>query len=125
MNDLAGKISASELEVMQVLWEAGDALPLADIRRTLQSRLDWSDPTVKTLVRRLCEKGAVKQETREVYYYLPCLSRDEYNAWAAGDMVNRLFRGSAQELVAALVKNNGLSSADIDELRAMFKVEGD
>jgi predicted transcriptional regulator len=40
-------------------------------------------------------------------------------------MVNRLFKGNAQELVAALVKGNGLSSADIDELRAMFKVEGD
>ena len=62
MKNLAEKISASELEVMQVLWEAGDALPLTDIRRTLQSRFDWSDPTVKTLVRRLCEKGAVKQE---------------------------------------------------------------
>ena len=70
MKNLAEKISASELEVMQVLWEAGDALPLTDIRRTLQSRFDWSDPTVKTLVRRLCEKGAVKQEKREVFYYL-------------------------------------------------------
>ena len=125
MKNLAEKISASELEVMQVLWEAGDALPLTDIRRTLQSRFDWSDPTVKTLIRRLCEKGAIKQDKREVFYYLPCLSRDEYNSWAAGDMVNRLFRGNAQELVAALVKGNGLSSADIDELRAMFKVEGD
>ena len=51
MKNLAEKISASELEVMQVLWEAGDALPLADIRKTLQSRFDWSDPTVKTLIR--------------------------------------------------------------------------
>ena len=46
-------------------------------------------------------------------------------AFHSGDMVNRLFKGNAQELVAALVKGNGLSSADIDELRAMFKVEGD
>ena len=69
MKNLAEKISASELEVMQVLWEAGDALPLADIRKTLQSRFDWSDPTVKTLIRRLCEKGVLRQEKREVFYY--------------------------------------------------------
>ena len=125
MKNLAEKISASELEVMQGLWEAGDALPLADIRKTLQSRFDWSDPTVKTLIRRLCEKGVLRQEKRGVFYYLPCLSRDEYNAWAAGDMVNRLFKGNAQELVAALVKGKGLTSGDIDELRKMFKVEGD
>lgn len=125
MKNLAEKISASELEVMQVLWEAGDALPLTEIRKSLQSRFDWSDPTVKTLIRRLCEKGAIRQEKRSVYYYIPCLSRDEYNAWAAGDMVNRLFKGRAQELVAALVKGKELSRADIDELRAMFRVEGE
>lgn len=123
MKNLAEKISASELEVMKVLWEAGDALPLTEIRTTLQARFDWSDPTVKTLIRRLCEKGALEQEKKGVYYYRPLLSRDEYNAWAAGDMVDRLFKGSAQELVAALLKNKGLSRNDIDELRNMFRVE--
>ena len=123
MKNLAEKISASELEVMQVLWEAGDALPLTEIRKALQAKLEWSDPTVKTLIRRLCEKGALKQEKHGVFYYLPCLSRDEYNAWAAGEMVDRLFHGSAQALVAALVKGRELSDKDIDELRSMFRVE--
>ena len=125
MKNLAEKISASELEVMQVLWEAGDALPLTDVRKTLQARFDWSDPTVKTLIRRLCEKGVLSQEKRDVFYYKPCLGRDEYNAWAAGDMVNRLFKGSAQDLVAALVKGRELSRKDIDELRDMFRMEGE
>ena len=125
MKNLAEKISSSELEVMKALWDAGDALPLTEIRTTLQERFDWSDPTVKTLVRRLCDKGALKQEKRGVYYYSPCLTRQDYNAWAAGDMVNRLFKGNAHELVAALVKNNGLSREDIDEFRSMFKVEGE
>ena len=123
MKNLAGKISASELEVMKILWDAGDALPLTEIRTALQARFDWSDPTVKTLIRRLCEKGVLSQEKRGVYFYRPLLSRDEYNAWAAGDMVDRLFKGSAQDLVAALVKNKGLSRSDIDELRNMFRVE--
>lgn len=125
MKNLAEKISASEFEVMQVLWEAGDAQPLSEIRKTLQTRFDWSDPTVKTLIRRLCEKGAIRQEKRDVFYYSPCLSRDDYNAWAAGDMVNRLFKGSAQDLVAALVKGRELSRKDIDELRDMFRMEGE
>ncbi len=123
MKNLAEKISASELEVMQVLWEAGDALPLSEIRKSLQARLEWSDPTVKTLIRRLCEKGAINQEKRDVFYYAPCITRDEYNTWAAGDIVNRLFRGSAQDLVAALVKGQELKREDIDELRSMFRVE--
>ena len=123
MSNLAEKISGSELEVMKVLWEAEDALPLTDIRTTLQSRLEWSDPTVKTLLRRLCEKKAVAQEKRKVFYYSPRITEDDYNAWAAKDLVNRLFKGSARNLVATLVKSDGLTEEDIGQLRRMFKVE--
>ena len=124
MNELAEKISGSELELMKVLWEAGDALPLTDIRQTLQGRFAWSDPTVKTLLRRLCDKGVVAQEKRNVFYYSPLISQDDYSAWAAGDLVTRLFSGSARNLVAALVRSNGLTEEDVDELRAMFRAEG-
>ena len=130
MSNLAEKISSSELEVMKVLWEAEDALPLTDIRKTLQARFEWSDPTVKTLIRRLCDKEAVlqekraeKQEKRNIFYYSPRISQEEYNGWAAKDLVNRLFKGSAKNLVAALVKSDGLTEEDIGELRNMFKVE--
>ena len=123
MSDLAERISGSELEVMRVLWEAEDALPLTDIRTKLQSRFDWSDPTVKTLIRRLCDKEVVAQEKRKVFYYSPRISEEQYNSWAARDVVDRLFKGSARDLVAALVKSDGLSEADINELRGMFRVE--
>ena len=123
MSDLAERISGSELEVMRILWEAGDALPLADIRKKLQARFNWSDPTVKTLLRRLCEKEAVTQEKRNVFYYSPRIREDEYNAWAAKDVVDRLSKGSARDLVAALVRSDGLSEEEIEELRDMFKVE--
>ena len=123
MEKLAERISGSELEVMKVLWEAEDALPLTDIRRALQSRFEWSDPTVKTLLRRLCEKNVVAQEKRKVFYYTPRITEEEYNTWAAKDLVDRLFKGSARNLVATLVKYDGLTEDDIGELRNMFKVE--
>ncbi|MBR1456818.1 MAG: BlaI/MecI/CopY family transcriptional regulator [Oscillospiraceae bacterium] len=123
MENLSEKISESELEVMRVLWEAGDALPVTDIRQILRERKGWEATTVKTLIQRLCGKGAIAQEKRKVFYYSPLVSEREYNDWAANDLVRRLFRGSAKELVATLVKSDGLSAADIDELREMFKVE--
>ena len=123
MENLSEKISDSELEVMRVLWEAGDALPVTEIRQALQERKGWEATTVKTLIQRLLGKGAVSQEKRKVFYYSPLVSEQEYNDWAANDLVRRLFRGSAKELVVALVKSEGLSAQDIDELRALFKVE--
>ena len=122
-NELAGKISDSELEVMKLLWQAGDALPVTEIRETLQRTRGWEATTVKTLVSRLVSKGALRQERRNVFYYSPLITEREYNAWATDSLIRRLYNGSARELVAALVRADGLTQQDIEELRTMFKVE--
>ena len=123
MQGFAEKITDSELEVMHVLWEAADALPIADIRRTMNERRGWEATTTKTLVQRLCQKGAVAQEKRQVFYYRALVSEKEYNDWATGDLIRRLYRGSAKDLVAALVNSDELTTEDIAELRAMFREE--
>ena len=123
MQNLSEKISDSELEVMRVLWEAGNALPITDIRQILHDRKGWEATTVKTLVQRLVGKGVLEQEKRKVFYYRPLVSESEYSDWAVSGMVQRLFRGSTKALVATLVKSDGLSDADLAELRDFFKVE--
>ena len=122
-NELAGKISDSELEVRKLLWQAGDALPVTEIRETLQRTRGWEATTVKTLVSRLVSKGALRQERRNVFYYSPLITERDYNAWATDSLIRRLYNGSARELVAALVRSEGLTEQDIAELRTMFKVE--
>ena len=123
-NDLAGKISAAELEVMKILWRAGDALPVTDIREELQRLKGWEPATIKTLVSRLVSKGVIHQEKRQVYYYSPLISESEYNDWATHDLISRVYHGSVRDLVAALVRSDGLSKNDIEELRELFKLEG-
>ena len=123
MNTIAEKISDSELEVMKVLWEAGDALSITEIRTLLQERKGWEATTVKTLVSRLTSKGAIRQEKRKVFYYHPLISEEEYRNWAARDMVDRLFRGNAGNLIATLVRSSDLQEEDLAELRSMFHVE--
>ena len=121
--DLAPKISDSELEVMRVLWRAGNALPVTEIRESLQRSRGWEATTVKTLISRLVAKGVLRQEKRQVYYYSPLITEAEYNDWATHDLISRVYHGSARDLVAALVRSDGLSQADIDELRNLFKLE--
>jgi BlaI family penicillinase repressor len=123
VKDLAPKISDSELEVMRVLWRAGDALPVTEIRETLQKSRGWEATTVKTLISRLVTKGVLRQEKRGVFYYSPLISEAEYNDWATHDLISRVYHGSARDLVAALVRSDGLTQDDIDELRDLFKLE--
>ena len=121
--NLAPKISDSELEVMRVLWQAGNALPVTEIRETLQKSRGWEATTVKTLISRLVTKGVLRQEKRGVFYYSPLVSEAEYNDWATHDLISRVYHGSARDLVAALVRSDGLTQDDIDELRDLFKLE--
>ncbi len=60
-DSIAGKITGSELEVMKLLWRAEDALPITEIRETLQRQKGWEPATIKTLVSRLVGKGALRQ----------------------------------------------------------------
>ena len=121
--NLACKISGSELEVMKILWRAEDALPVTEIREKLQKTKGWEPATIKTLISRLVSKGVVRQEKRKVFFYSPAVSEKEYSTWATDDLIERIYNGSARQLVAALVHSDGLTQADLDELRQMFKVE--
>ncbi len=122
-DQLAGKITGSELEIMKLLWRAEEALPVTVIREQLQKARGWEPATIKTLISRLVAKGAVRQEKRKLYVYSPLITEKEYSAWATGDLITRLYHGSARELIAALVDSDGLTQDDLDELRQMFKVE--
>ena len=122
-DSLADKISDSELEVMKLLWQAEDALPVTEIREALQRSRGWEATTVKTLVSRLVSKGVIAQEKRNVFYYSPRITEQEYNAWATDNLIRRLYHGSAKDLVAALVHSEGLSRQDLEELQKLFHVE--
>lgn len=123
MDQIAEKISDSELEVMKLLWQSEEALSVTEIRENLHEKKGWEATTIKTLVSRLLGKGVIGQIKRTVFYYFPLISEKEYNRWATGRLIDRLYRGSAKDLVAALVDSKGLSESDIAELRELFKME--
>ena len=123
MEEIMEKITDSELEVLKVLWASDSELPLSKIRSSLQATMAWEAATIKTLLARLVSKSAVLQEKREVFYYSPLVTEEAYNAWATERLINRLYKGKASNLVAALLHTDGISKDDIDVLRRMFSGE--
>lgn len=121
MNRLAERIADAELEVMRVLWEAKAALPVSEIRRAICEKTGWDGSTAKTLLYRLQAKGVVAQTKRDVYYYTPLVTRGEYNEYTTQALIDKLYKGSAKNLVASLVSSKKLSDADIAELRRIFE----
>ena len=113
-------VSDAELEIMEVLWSAGRDLNAGEIRNILNENKNWERTTVLTLINRLVKKGVVRQEKREVFYYLPCISREEYVREETKSFVNKFFKGSSRNLAAALVNNESLTKEDVEEMRNYF-----
>ena len=124
MADLAEKVSDAELRVLEVLWQSDVPLPVTAIRTKLEAEQGWGASTVKTLLRRLCEKGVVAAEKQEVFYYRPLLSREAYRRRSTQSLLDRVFRGSARDLIASLVEADRLSADDLSELRKMLHEKG-
>lgn len=122
MDNRAEKIQDSELEIMRALWHAGKPVPLMDLRHELASSRGWEDSTIKTLLRRLQDKGAVRLMSRGIYAAV--VSEKEYRQWSIKSYISKVFDGSAKMLVASLVSAGELSEEDIHELSETFNAEG-
>lgn len=114
------QITPAELEIMKVLWRK-PGLGASEIADALENDRDWNIRTVKTLLSRLVEKGALQttQDGRR-FLYSPAVEKGTYQKKAAGQFVDRLFGGRAAPLIAQLADARGLSEDDIEELEALL-----
>ena len=115
------QVSESEAVVMDVLWERG-ALGADEVVAALEGRYAWAEPTIKTLLNRLLNKGAIEavREGRR-YRYSAVLKREDWLAHQSDGLLDRLFGGRVAPLVAHFGERNRLSSDDIAELRRLVE----
>lgn len=123
MNSISYKISDAELEVMGILWREKRAVSFTEIRTELSSKMDWEKSTIATLLRRLQKKGAVSVQEKEVHYYTPNISKEEYIKHREQNLINKLYQGSTKKFIAAFCQSGELTEADIDELKMYFHSE--
>lgn len=114
-----------ELEIMKVLWETGPAAT-----QTVQERLaperTLAYNTVQTMLNVLHRKGKVRRElSGRAYLYEPVVSRAQAARQALGDLVSRMFEGSAESLVLSLVETRQLTPEKLAELSALIENSGE
>ena len=113
-------ISDAEALVMDVLWQR-HPLPAEDVVSALTARTDWAEPTIKTLLNRLLNKGAIRAEREgRRYLYSPVLTREAWVAQQSEGMLERLFGGRVAPLVAHFGERGKLSATDIAELKRLI-----
>ncbi|MGM0657695.1 MAG: BlaI/MecI/CopY family transcriptional regulator, partial [Pseudomonadota bacterium] len=103
------------------LWDRHPATA-ADVFAALGSDNDWSEATVKTLLGRLRNKGAVAVEPDgKRFLYRPAIERDAWVLAESSRLVDRLFDGRLAPLVSHFSSHGKLSREDLDELRELIE----
>ena len=111
--ELPHRISNTELDIMQAVWANDGQMNYSQIWSVVGHN---AKQTTQTLITRLLNKGVLKQEKREVYYYSPLVSKDDYRKAKTKELIERAYSGCAKSLVAALLEQNLLTRDDIGQL---------
>jgi predicted transcriptional regulator len=121
MSNAPPSISEAESHVMEVLWRAPGPVVAEQIVAALAETQHWQAATVKTLLNRLLNKGAIAAEKDgRRFLYQAVLQRDDWLARESETMLQRLFGGRLAPLVAHFGSQQKLSPADVAELRKLI-----
>ena len=115
------QISDAESIVMEVLWQRSPR-SAEEVIAELSREQDWQEPTIKTLLNRLLNKGAVHAEKDgRRYSYSAVLKRADWVNGQSRSLLDRLFDGRVAPLVAHFSEQGKLSKKDIAELKRLIK----
>jgi predicted transcriptional regulator len=100
-----------ELEIMQILWSSGPGT-VSDVQPKLRAELAYT--TVQTMLNVLLRKGKVKRiREGRAYRYHPAVSRERATGGALQDILKRMFGGSSEALLMAMVDTHQITAEEL------------
>ena len=110
------KIFESEYRFCRILWEH-EPIKSKELVKLCQEQLGWKPTTTYTVIKRLSERGVVKNENTVVF---ALVSKEEVQAAQVDEMMEKTFDGSLPAFIAALSRNRKVSPEEIDQVQAMI-----
>ena len=117
----AEKITDAELEILKALWNQ-TPLSANQIIQEVAAHRDWNAKTVRTLIYRCEEKGALEADRsqREIRYR-PAISRQEYTRQTGKSLADKLFDGSVSRMMLNFIEQAELSDQELEELKDIIR----
>jgi predicted transcriptional regulator len=115
------RLGRLELQIMNVVWEHGKAT-VHDVKDAISKGRKPAYSTILTMMRKLEAKGYLKHEVRErTYVYRAAVCREAVEHGLVGDLVERLFGGSASLLVSSLVEQDRVSEKELQAIQKLIE----
>ncbi len=123
MKNTAPSISDAEWDVMKIVWDHGP-LTSGDVVRHLEAEKEWKPRTIKTLLARLVQKGAVEAtETEGKYLYAARVTREALAQREGRSFLARVFDGAVAPALVHFIQDAQLSPQQIAELKKILDRE--
>lgn len=120
MSAKALKPTESELEILQVLWDKGEAT-VREVHEELAKVKDIGYTTALKLLQIMYEKGLVsRDDSAKTHIYKPAVTREKTQKQLVGKMINTLFAGSPGQLVMQALGNHNASKEELDEIQRLL-----
>jgi predicted transcriptional regulator len=110
------KVFESEYRFCLILWER-EPIKSSELVGLCKERLGWKPTTTYTVIKRLSERGVIKNEKTIVS---SLVTKDEIQAAELNEMVKKTFEGSLPAFVAAFTKHQKISQEEIDAIQQMI-----
>ena len=110
------KIFESEYRFCLILWEH-EPIKSSELVGLCREQLGWKPTTTYTVIKRLSERGVLKNENTIVS---ALVTKDEVQAAEINEMVEKTFQGSLPAFIAAFTKHQKLSEKEIDAVQQMI-----
>lgn len=110
------KVFESEYRFCLILWEH-EPVKSSELVRLCKEQLGWRPTTTYTVIKRLSERGVLKNENTVVS---ALVTKDEVQATEISELVEKKFEGSLPAFVAAFTKYQKLNDEEIDEIQRMI-----
>lgn len=110
------KIFESEYRFCLILWE-NEPIRSTELAKLCKERLGWSKTTTYTVIKRLSERGVLKNENTIV---TSLISKEEAQLSELDELMVKKFEGSLPAFIAAFARRQALSEKDIEELQRII-----
>ncbi|MBQ1207262.1 MAG: BlaI/MecI/CopY family transcriptional regulator [Lachnospiraceae bacterium] len=110
------KVFESEYRFCLILWEH-EPIKSSELVRLCSEQLGWKPTTTYTVIKRLSERGVLKNENTVV---TALVTKDDVQAAEIDELVEKKFEGSLPAFIAAFTKHRRFSQRDIDEMQRMI-----
>ena len=113
-------LTGAQREIMEIVWSQGE-VTVSQVRAALAEHRELARNTVQTMIVRLEEKGWLKhREDGRTFIYSANRQRRVSLGAKVAQMVDRLFAGSPEEMVTALLEYRGLTADEAERIRDMI-----